>query len=269
MNLQHSTLSQNTGNGAGGGLFLQSPGILNITTTIIAGNIDPGGNRVDIYLNPTGPTLNVSGTNLIGSNESVSTQFPVGPLVGTLTTPLNPLLAPLGNYGATTQTMALLPGSPARNAATVLSPAITSDQRLFPVVGTPDLGAYEAGNTTNYNAWIWETLPATATAPQHATTFDFDSDGQSNGAEWAALTNPTAVNSPVAATGVRNGANLDITVPTVLNRTYTLQQSATLLGGSWTAVSGTSPRAGTGNPTIFQVPISSTRMLYRVQINVP
>ena len=62
--------------------------------------------------------------------------------------------------------MALLPGSPARNAAT--GSTVTSDQRGFPIVGTPDIGAYEAGTFTNYNAYIWETLPVTATVPQHA-----------------------------------------------------------------------------------------------------
>ena len=41
------------------------------------------------------------------------------------------------------------------------------DQRGFSLVGTPDLGAYEAGTFTNYNAWIWETLPVTATDAQH------------------------------------------------------------------------------------------------------
>ena len=61
-----------------------------------------------------------------------------------------------------TQTLALLPGSPARNAATVLSPAITSDQRGFPIVGVPGIGAYEAGTLgANFNACICETLPAT------------------------------------------------------------------------------------------------------------
>ena len=42
--------------------------------------------------------------------------------------------------------MPLFPDSPARDRAVVLTPAITTDQRGLPVVGTPDVGAYEAGN---------------------------------------------------------------------------------------------------------------------------
>ena len=49
--------------------------------------------------------------------------------------------------------MALLPGSPARNAATG-STAI-ADQRGFLIVGTPDIGAYEAGTFSNYNAFFF------------------------------------------------------------------------------------------------------------------
>ncbi|HRK13298.1 MAG TPA: choice-of-anchor Q domain-containing protein, partial [Prosthecobacter sp.] len=175
-------------------------------------------------------------------------------------------LAPLASYGGPTQTLALLPGSPARNAATGTA---TSDQRGFPIIGTPDIGAYEAGNNlaTIYNAWIWETLPAIATTPQHATTFDFDGDGQTNEAEWLALTDAANPNSRFAATPARNGANLEITVPTAAGRIYTLLQSGTLVGGSWSAAPGFTPQPGTGIPIIFQVPIASTRMFYSVQVS--
>ena len=83
-----------------------------------------------------------------------------GPVTGPSPLSADPLLAPLGNYGGPTQTMALLPGSPARNAAT--GSTITSDQRGFPIVGTPDLGAYDAGTNTNYNAWAYESLPTSS-----------------------------------------------------------------------------------------------------------
>ena len=57
----------------------------------------------------------------------------------------NPGLAPLGNYGGPTQTMALLPGSPAIGAGNDRSAGVTTDQR-GPAArrATPDIGAYRA-----------------------------------------------------------------------------------------------------------------------------
>jgi titin len=68
-----------------------------------------------------------------------------------LTSPLkgNPVLGPLGNYGGPTQTIPLLPGSPARGAGVVAdypgtSTPITTDQRGFPLApGKPDIGAFQ------------------------------------------------------------------------------------------------------------------------------
>ena len=53
-------------------------------------------------------------------------------------------------------------------------------------------GAVDRSKATT-NAFIWETLPATATEAQHATSFDFDSDGANNLNEFASgaiVTNP-------------------------------------------------------------------------------
>src|SRR5262249_43905582 len=71
-------------------------------------------------------------------------------LVGTSGSPLDPLLQPLGNYGGPTKTMALLPGSPARDAGrdSGLGPPLnlTTDQRgLARKSGAHvDIGAFEA-----------------------------------------------------------------------------------------------------------------------------
>ena len=56
----------------------------------------------------------------------------------------NPLLAPLGNYGGPTQTVALLPGSPAINAGTNGPGIPTTDQRGLGRVGGVDIGAFES-----------------------------------------------------------------------------------------------------------------------------
>ena len=91
------------------------------------------------------------GNNLIGKTDG-SSGWVSSDLTGTIASPLNPLLAPLGNYGGPTQTMALLPGSPAIDAGNnALIPAgVTTDQRGLPriVNGTVDIGAFESSGFT-------------------------------------------------------------------------------------------------------------------------
>ena len=91
-------------------------------------------------------TFASQGNNLIGKTDG-SSGWVGSDLTGTIAQPLNPLLAPLGNYGGPTQTMALLPGSPAIDAGNnALIPAgVTTDQRGFAriVNGTVDIGAFE------------------------------------------------------------------------------------------------------------------------------
>ena len=58
------------------------------------------------------------------------------------------MLAPLGNYGGPTQTMALLPGSPAIDAGTSGPGIPTTDQRGLGRVGAVDIGAFESQGFT-------------------------------------------------------------------------------------------------------------------------
>ena len=66
----------------------------------------------------------------------------------------NPVLAPLGNYGGPTQTMAELPGSPAIDAGSnaLIPTGVTTDQRGtgYPriVNGAVDIGAFESSGFT-------------------------------------------------------------------------------------------------------------------------
>ena len=93
---------------------------------------------------PSGPDLSGlfttdQGHNLIG-NSSGGSGYVASDLLN-----INPLLAPLGDYGGPTQTMPLLPGSPAINAGDGTN-APTTDQRGFARVvnGTVDIGAFES-----------------------------------------------------------------------------------------------------------------------------
>ena len=65
-------------------------------------------------------TFASQGDNLVGATNG-STGWTGSDLTGTAASPLDPLLAPLGNYGGPTETMALLPGSPAIGAGTVFT----------------------------------------------------------------------------------------------------------------------------------------------------
>ena len=152
----NSTVSGNSASVAGGGLH--ATGTVNVRNTIVAGNTSP--------TSPDVRNAFVSqGNNLIGANDG-STGFTNGvnnDKVGTVASPLNALLAPLGNYGGPTQTHALLPGSPAIDAANncvtdaahcgdANIPQLTTDQRGAGfnrlVNTTVDIGAFESRGFT-------------------------------------------------------------------------------------------------------------------------
>jgi predicted outer membrane repeat protein len=145
LNLIHCTISANTGTAGCGGLCIATDSSrVNLTNSIIAGNTSTGGGAADILL--SSGTLTPRGANLIGSNQGVETIFPAGPLVGTATAPRDPVLESFNLYGGPTFTMPPRVGSPALDQATVLDPALTTDQRGLPrPLGIrPDLGAVEA-----------------------------------------------------------------------------------------------------------------------------
>jgi predicted outer membrane repeat protein len=110
--LTNCTVSGNSADYYGG---VYSPGTVSLTNTIVAGNT--GG---DINGNPSGSNYLIGG---------------------------DPLLAPLGDYGGPTLTMALLPGSPAIGGGTA-DGAPTKDQRGQPRSGPVDIGAIQSQGFT-------------------------------------------------------------------------------------------------------------------------
>ncbi len=158
-----------TGNSAaqGGGIF--NSGTLTVNQSTLAANTTVYGgpaifNESNLEVNqstisdhsPHGIYQNGSMTlsNSIVAGNGSENIYVGAPFTGSNNvTSGDPLLAPLGSYGGPTKTMALLPGSPARNAGGAT--AFISDQRGFPIVGTADIGAYEtqigaiANTTTN------------------------------------------------------------------------------------------------------------------------
>jgi hypothetical protein len=147
--VSNSTLSGNYADGAvfGAGIFNGAPAtatdpnsLLTLVSTIVAAN-----NGVDVY------QASVDGgstDNLIGDGTSSGLTDGVnGNQVGGAASPINPHLAPLANNGGPTQTMALLPGSPALGRGAAAGPGVpTTDQRGLPrpAAGPVDVGAFQS-----------------------------------------------------------------------------------------------------------------------------
>jgi hypothetical protein len=133
---------------AGGGLYLYRA--LSIWNTIIGGNTASWAQDVEGRVHSGGNGSPRGGHNLIsstiGSHGWVSIQNG-----GTDLTNVDPGVSRLGSYGGPTQTVALLPSSPAIhrgrrvNYAGTNKPLLT-DQRGLPLDEPPDIGAFQAQN---------------------------------------------------------------------------------------------------------------------------
>jgi hypothetical protein len=124
------TISGNSTTGLGGGLYSDSATTL--TDTIVASNTASGG-ASDIAGLVTG-SYNLIGTGGSGGLTAANHN---------LLNVANSGMAPLGDYGGPTETMALLPGSPAIHNGTAV-PGVIADQRGFAVDSPPDIGAFQS-----------------------------------------------------------------------------------------------------------------------------
>jgi hypothetical protein len=126
-----------SGTGLGGGIYADS-GTVTLENTLIAGNTADAGPDVN-------GAITSQGYNLIGNTGGGSG------FTGTDLVNVNPALGPLAGNGGPTQTMALLPGSPALASGTNVG-APTTDQRGFSrpdnVTNKVDIGAFQLQNNT-------------------------------------------------------------------------------------------------------------------------
>lgn len=199
-----STFSGNSSTDFGGAIY--AFGILNIRNSTLTANTTKNGGAVYVHFNTnvliyqstlTGNTATLKGGCIYNSGSitmrnsiiagNISPTFPG--IYGSFGNDNNitsgtPFLAPLGHYGGTTQTMPPLPGSPAINNGTTtansLFPSLTNDQRGFPRVSFPDIGAAEyQGNSDLTRFW----------------KLDFDGDGSPYGTEQALGTDSAVADS--------------------------------------------------------------------------
>ena len=253
LTLTQCTLTGNSAATAGGAIDSEGP--LTLTHCTVSGNSAASGGGVIVP--KAGPTATINRTIVAGNmpDDILGTFSGTTSLIN-----VGPLLAPLGDYGGGTLTMALLPGSPARNAA--IGSTITSDQRGFPIVGPPDIGAYEAGTTSNYNAWIWETLQPTGA--DHSANADPDGDGMSNLNEWLSLTDPGNAASVLRCAITTSGTNVIISFPSVSGRNYALWRADSVTN-AWVNT-GLPALPGNGAPLSFTNPaVSPPSSFFRVQ----
>ena len=166
--LTNDTLSGNSAQ-YGGGVFNDYSGTATFTNDTLSGNSAQYGGGVYNDYSGTATLINTivanstSGGDISGSVTGNNNLIDDASTAGGFTNGVNgnivgvsPLLAPLGNYGGPTQTMALLPGSPAiaagdtSLAVDAQGHLLTTDQRGMPrmVDGAVDIGAFESSGFT-------------------------------------------------------------------------------------------------------------------------
>jgi parallel beta-helix repeat protein len=145
--------NQTTFSSAGGGGIWNTGVSATLNNTLVAGNFNP--NLANLDDDISGAVAGVN--NLIGDGTGMTglTNGMNGNQVGSSGNLIDPLITPLGNYGGPTQTMALLPGSPAIGTGTtsvVTNPPFSgaspfTDQRgtgfARIVNGAVDIGAFQ------------------------------------------------------------------------------------------------------------------------------
>ena len=173
LTVTNSTVSGNVAGsgstrGSGGGIYrLSFNDTVSMLNTIVARNTDSGS-----YPDFRGATLSNSNNNIIGDGTGATING-TNNQIGTSANPINPRLTPLGNYGGTTQTIALLAGSPAINAGTATG-APTTDQRGAARVGATDIGAFEFNSTTNGGTYRAALLGGRQTVGYNTTLTSYD-----------------------------------------------------------------------------------------------
>jgi Domain of unknown function (DUF4347)/Calx-beta domain/FG-GAP-like repeat/Bacterial Ig domain len=236
LTLLSSTINANTATGNVGGVgnsfnpvTLAAIGQTTLKNSVIAGNFDS--TPTPYNLPDVGGGTNSftdQGHNLIGISDGLLSPIDPTTLTGTVTNPLNPLLAPLGNNGGSTQTHALLPGSAAINAGTSTG-APANDQRGISRVGSVDIGAFESRGFT---------LTATSGTPQ-------------SGDRNRAFSNPLVATISSAFGETIDGGVITFTAPGSGASTANPTQTATI-------VAGQASITPTANSTVGSYPVTAS-----------
>ena len=147
--IANSTISGNLADRGASGLHVNVGAAVSIDNTTITGNVARAGG-LESGLGATVTLRNVivagntpadCGGAIVSLGHNLDGDNTCQLAAGTDLPAVDPRLGPLANNGGLTRTHALLPGSPAIDSADLTAPL--TDQRGFPRVGAPDLGAFE------------------------------------------------------------------------------------------------------------------------------
>jgi CSLREA domain-containing protein len=286
LTVTNSTFSGNSASGgpdAGGivntGISSTAPATLTLTNSIFSGNLATGLSGAGGIYNTGEEVFN--GSNNVFFNNAMSGAEADCDNCTTNTNPVNanPMLASLGNYGGTTQTMLPLPGSPAicaglaSLAVNASGSPLTTDQR-----GATHSGAYctvaqvDAGSVqTDYTSIQFTNIPSggaytalQSTVPSPAPMVAVMENGQSIGGVPLMLTDAsntvsglgpvtTAAGTGATFTGLEDSAIEDTTLSATLPITssYSLTTSPTAgfdVTSLTLTLSPTLPNAAMGMP---------------------
>jgi CSLREA domain-containing protein len=158
LRLTHVTVTDNTADdnsdGVGDGGRFHLLGSLTLTNTIVADNVDKGGENPDCD-GVGSPTVTSRDYNVLGIGDSTGCPFVANTndQVGTTASPVDPLLGTLGDWGGPTWTHSLDSSSPAAgqipNGVNGCASGTTYDQRGVARLAPCDIGAFE------YIEWVY------------------------------------------------------------------------------------------------------------------
>jgi hypothetical protein len=210
MTLNTSTLTGNTSGNQGGAI--RNAGVLYMYNSTVTGNTAVNGNGI----------INGNGAVYILHNNILLTADCNNCSLDTTNATSGLLLAPLGNYGGTMQTMLPLPGSSAigKDSTSTLATDVRGYARS--TTGTSDAGAVQTGY-----AATWSTQPPSITMP--------------------------ATNFTAAVTLTEQGNTLNFAGTQTISLPVTLTGTGTLTGSPLTSLSTTGITTGT-----FQVSAAGT-----------
>ena len=209
----HLSMANNTGPV---GLGAYNGGSITLVNSIVAENA--GSYDLEVR---TGGTVDAANSvhNVIGTMNGGGLVQGVN---GNQVDVTNPLVGPLGDYGGSTRTLPLLPGSPALDAGTTGLSA--TDQRGVARVGAPDVGAFESRgfvlsaasggsqaayvNTAFANPLVVQVTANAPTEPVEGGQVVFSAPGSGASAALAAPTTATLGSDGLAQTSATANANV-------------------------------------------------------------